>query len=50
MDIIKRQTRLFVLALFTLSTLSLAACETMEGAGKDMEKGGQAIQKKANEG
>lgn len=31
----------FILAL-------LAACNTMEGAGKDIERGGEKIQKKAN--
>lgn len=28
--------------------LALAACNTVEGFGKDMEKGGQAIQRTAD--
>ncbi len=32
-----------ILAFATLS-LSLTACETLEGAGRDIEKGGEAIQ------
>ena len=28
---------------------SLAACNTMEGVGRDVERGGEKIQKEANE-
>ncbi|MDO8315114.1 MAG: entericidin A/B family lipoprotein [Rugosibacter sp.] len=36
--------------LFLASTvLTLSACNTVEGAGKDIEKGGQAIKNEANE-
>lgn len=31
------------------STLGLAGCNTMEGAGEDLEAGGEAIQNKAEE-
>lgn len=31
--------------LILLSVLSLNACNTIAGAGKDIEKGGEAIQK-----
>jgi entericidin B len=34
---------LLMLALFSL--LSLTACNTVQGIGKDIEKGGEAIQK-----
>lgn len=30
------------------SALTLAGCNTVEGAGRDIEKGGEAIQKAAN--
>lgn len=34
----------FVLFLLTVSTLSLSACNTFEGFGKDLETAGQSIQ------
>ena len=34
--------------LVVLWTVALAGCETMKGLGKDMEKAGEAIQKKAS--
>jgi entericidin B len=37
--------RLFVL----LALLDLTACETIEGAGQDMENAGEAISEEANE-
>ncbi len=50
MGIISKEARvIFMLGLFALASLSLTACETMEGAGQDIEKAGEAIQKKANE-
>jgi predicted small secreted protein len=50
MNTISKEARvIFMLGLFALASLSLAACETMEGAGQDIEKAGEAIQKKANE-
>lgn len=45
--------RLFAPLLATLllagTVLTLSACNTVEGAGKDIEKGGQAIKNEANE-
>ncbi|WP_339633410.1 entericidin A/B family lipoprotein [uncultured Sneathiella sp.] len=46
---IHKQFRYLVLALFAVSALSLTACETMEGAGEDIEKAGKAIQKEADD-
>jgi len=37
----------FLLILIALSTLALAACNTMQGLGKDVEIVGEKIQKKA---
>jgi len=38
------------IAIFLLMVwaVALTGCETMKGFGKDMEKAGEAIQKKAN--
>jgi entericidin B len=39
----------FALALFAIvSAVSLSACNTVQGLGKDIEKGGQAIERAAN--
>ena len=39
----------FALAmLLGMFVVSLAACNTMEGAGKDIEEGGKAIQEAAD--
>ena len=39
----------FLILLVTgLMIFSLSACETMKGAGKDIEDGGEWIQKKAS--
>lgn len=35
------------LFFFVLVTMSLSACNTVQGIGKDLEKGGEAIQKSA---
>ena len=35
------------LALILLAAFTLAACNTMEGLGKDIKKGGEAIEKSA---
>lgn len=40
--------RLIALALLT-STVFLTACNTVAGAGQDIQKGGAAIQNKADE-
>lgn len=39
-----KTTLLLILSLFTL-----AACETIEGAGEDIENAGEAIQQESNE-
>jgi predicted small secreted protein len=50
MKYISKEVRvIFTLGLFVLAALSLGACETMEGAGQDIENAGEAIQKQANE-
>ena len=38
---------LFLLALM-VCTVGLSACNTMEGAGKDMERGGEKLQDSAD--
>ncbi|MBO0335343.1 entericidin A/B family lipoprotein [Sneathiella sp. CAU 1612] len=38
-----------MMGLLVLASLSLAACETMEGAGEDIEDAGEAIQKEASD-
>ncbi|MGE5667187.1 MAG: entericidin A/B family lipoprotein [Betaproteobacteria bacterium] len=38
-----------VLASISLSTLALTACNTIEGAGKDISNAGSAIQHEARE-
>jgi predicted small secreted protein len=40
-----KQVALFLLMVWAVA---LAGCETMKGFGKDMEKAGEAIQKKAD--
>jgi len=45
--------RIFALLLTTLflavPTVTLTACNTVEGAGKDIQKGGEAIKEEAQE-
>ena len=41
--------RIAVCSLALLAVLGLAACETVEGAGQDIEKAGQAITNEAQE-
>ena len=36
------------IVLLMIWAVALAGCETMKGFGKDMEKAGEAIQKKAD--
>jgi predicted small secreted protein len=38
-----------VLILAALSVISLNACNTMQGAGRDVEKAGQKVEKEAQE-
>ena len=42
------KTRKTVAALIGLLSLVVAGCNTMKGVGKDIEKGGEAIQKAAS--
>ena len=44
----KMMNRLLLVALAIVTAWSLAACNTMRGVGKDIEKGGQAIEKAAS--
>ncbi|HRF04825.1 entericidin A/B family lipoprotein [Accumulibacter sp.] len=39
--------RLILLSAALLAIVSLSACNTMQGVGKDISKGGQAIEKAA---
>jgi predicted small secreted protein len=41
--------RILVLTLFSLAAFSITACETVEGAGKDIEKAGEAVQDAAED-
>ena len=41
----KRLTALFLLAIYCL----LAGCHTMEGLGRDIERGGEKLQDEAKE-
>ena len=43
----KRTVALILLSLFSLSMLS--ACNTMAGAGKDIQKAGEKVEKKAED-
>lgn len=40
-------SRLVLVALTIVAAWSLSACNTIHGVGKDIEKGGQAIEKAA---
>lgn len=42
-------TRLFVCACIAGMTLTFSACNTIHGAGQDIERGGEKIQQKADE-
>lgn len=39
--------RFLVLLMFSLSAVVTAGCNTMEGAGQDIERGGEEIQEAA---
>lgn len=46
---IKKTVSSLLAMLFVAGTLAtLVGCNTMEGAGKDLERGGEKIQEKAN--
>ena len=40
--------RFLALAVLALGVLSLGACETVDGAGRDIENAGEAVQDAAN--
>lgn len=40
--------RFLLLTIAAAFTLNLAACNTIQGMGKDIERGGEKIQKAAN--
>ena len=47
---IKRTFSLLLAALFLVGAVAaLTACNTVEGAGKDIQQGGKAIKDEANE-
>ncbi len=41
--------KFFVLTLLCASVLSIGACNTMHGVGKDVQKAGDKIEKEADE-
>lgn len=41
--------KIISMVFLTLSALSLAACNTIEGMGKDIRAGGEAIERSADE-
>lgn len=45
----KRLINMLMLAAMIAAPLALAACNTTEGMGRDMERSGEWIQKKAND-
>lgn len=44
----KKQIKLFTILSLALVSLGVSACETINGAGRDIEKGGEAIQRAAD--
>jgi entericidin B len=40
--------KLVFLLFVAITAVSLSACNTMQGVGRDIEKGGQAIERAAN--
>jgi len=45
----KRIFALILMTLFLAGTVAITGCNTIEGAGKDIETGGKAIKDEANE-
>ncbi len=45
----KTLASLFVIMFLAGTAAVISGCNTVEGAGKDIEKGGEAIKDKANE-
>jgi predicted small secreted protein len=46
---IRKILSLSLVSAFIASTFALAGCNTVQGAGKDIERGGEKIQKEAAE-
>jgi entericidin B len=46
---LKKTFVLIMTTLFLAGTVALTGCNTVEGAGKDIEKGGKAIKDEASE-
>ena len=44
---LNRLTRVFLLALSLVGAVSMTACNTIGGAGKDIQAGGEAIERAA---
>lgn len=42
------KNKLWILAIAMMAIPFIVGCNTMEGAGKDIERGGEAIQDKAS--
>ncbi len=40
---------MLVLVALSVATIPLSGCNTVQGAGKDIEKGGQKVQEEAKE-
>jgi predicted small secreted protein len=45
---ISKQSRFLTLTVLLLGALSLGACETIEGAGQDIEHAGESVQDAAD--
>jgi entericidin B len=43
-----KRMNLLTLTIFALASISLAACQTVDGAGQDIENAGESIQDAAN--
>ncbi len=43
-----KQIKLLTVLSLAVVSLGISACETIEGAGRDIEKGGEVIQDAAN--
>ncbi len=43
----KRPVTAIILSLFAVMTIALSACNTTKGAGRDLERGGESLQRSA---
>lgn len=48
MQTLRTKSRVIVSAIFAMMLLSMSGCATIEGAGKDIEKAGEAVQDAAD--